>query len=249
MSDAWPAALEQALAEYGLLLRGSWAVGDADDLPHLDGDHRAGRVWMVGVAGSQFWPYFKASPFFTDGMADPLDRWSRSIGESLAARFGGCALFPFTGPPYWPFQQWAERCEPLQASLMMLRIHPEYGLWHAYRFALALPVEAQTADVDDSRPANGASDPARDALADPLASATSLCANCDGQPCLHTCPVGAYTVNGFAIDACSGHLHSKDGQPCMETGCLARQACPVGVGYRYAPEHAAFHMRAFAQRH
>jgi hypothetical protein len=35
----------------------------------------------------------------------------------------------------------------------------------------------------------------------------------------------------------------------MQSGCLARQACPVGVEYRYEPEHAAFHMQAFAQRH
>ncbi len=249
MSAAWPAALEQALAEHGLLSRGSWAVSDGDGLPPLDGGRPADRVWMVGVAGSQFWPYFKASSFFMDGLADPLDRWSRSIGESLAAQFGGCALFPFTGPPYWPFQQWAERCEPLQASPMLLRIHPEYGLWHAYRFALALPAQVQATEVIHVRPASGANDSSRDAMAQTLASVASLCAHCDGQPCLHTCPVGAYTTKGFAIDACSGHLHSEAGQPCMQTGCLARQACPVGVAYRYEPEHAAFHMRAFAQRH
>jgi hypothetical protein len=249
MNAAWPASLERALSEHGLLLRGSWAVSDGDGLPPLDGGRRADRVWMVGVAGSQFWPYFKASSFFTDGLADPLDRWSRSIGESLAKRWGGMALFPFTGPPYWPFQQWAERCEPLQPSPMLLRIHPQYGLWHAYRFALGLPEPTLDADEARTLPVDEESDPAHGAQTEPFASATSLCANCDGQPCLHTCPVGAYTTNGFAIDACSGHLHSQVGQPCMETGCLARQACPVGVGYRYEPDHAAFHMRAFAQRH
>jgi hypothetical protein len=92
----------------------------------------------VGVIGSNFWPYFKASVFYNDGLPDPLDRWSRAIAESLAERFGGVALFPFHGPPHHPFQRWADRAEATRPSRMLLRIHPDYGLWHAYRFALAL---------------------------------------------------------------------------------------------------------------
>ena len=142
MASAAPSTegIRQVLAERGLHLRGGWLPDpDVDRLPLLPGGGSAGVVWMVGVVGSEHWSNFSASPFFTDGLPDPLDRWSQAIGDELAARWGGRALYPFTGPPYWPFQQWATRSEPLQNSPLMLRIHPSYGLWHAYRFALVLP--------------------------------------------------------------------------------------------------------------
>jgi hypothetical protein len=222
--------LQLALSVHGLSLRGSFAPVAADQLPTLPNGEPAAGVWMVGVIGSAFWPHFKASAFYTDGQPDPLDRWSRSIGEELATRWGGIALFPFDGPPYHPFQRWADRSEATQASRMLLRIHPDYGLWHAYRFALALPF----APADRPTPATPAPD---------------LCANCSGQPCLQACPVGAYTGDAFVLDACASHLHSGQGGACMQSGCLARRACPVGSSMRYTQEHAAFHMQAFAERH
>lgn len=228
--------LVQALSTLALSLRGSFAPVAADKLPALPNGLAAASVWMVGVIGSGFWPHFKASSFYNDGLTDPLDRWSRSIGEELAARLGGIALFPFDGPPYHPFQRWADRAEPTQPSRMMLRIHPDFGLWHAYRFALALPA---TPDAS----------PTPRELAAPSSPAPDLCANCSGQPCLQACPVGAYTGDAFLLDACASHLHSAQGNGCMQGGCLARRACPVGTNMRYTPEHAGFHMRAFAERH
>ena len=225
-----------ALSPHGLSLRGSWTPQDDDALPALPDGSRPGVVWMVGVIGSAFWPHFKASTFYQDGRSDPLDRWSRAIGEDLAARFGGVALYPFDGPPYHPFQRWADRSEPTQASAMLLRIHPTYGLWHAYRFALALPAPAALA-----APSPGP---------DPVPSVPAeLCATCSGQPCLQACPVQAYSGASFALQRCADHLHSGQGEACMQTGCLARRACPVGAPLRYTPEHAAFHMQAFARRH
>ena len=35
---------------------------------------------------------------------------------TLAQNLGAVALYPFGGPPYWPFQQWAQRCEPVHPS-------------------------------------------------------------------------------------------------------------------------------------
>lgn len=253
-------ALVDALAAHGLSLRGSWAVTPADpllSLPALPNGRAASRVWMVGVIGSAFWPHFKASSFYSDGLSDPLDRWSRAIGEELAAHFGGVALYPFDGPPYHPFQQWADRAEPTQASAMLLRIHPEHGLWHAYRFVLALPaLQAEPAvhsAAPDTPQANTAPEHAAPALS--AVSATwhslpgGLCASCSGQPCLQACPVQAYTGEAFVLQACASHLHSGQGAECMQRGCLARRACPVGAQLRYTPEHAAFHMRAFTDHH
>jgi hypothetical protein len=232
MAATTASELGLALATHGLRLRGSWTVRADDLLPLLPDGRRPGLVWLVGVVGSSFWPHFKASAFYSDGQPDPLDRWSQAIGNALAVRYGGVALYPFDGPPYHPFQRWADRAEATQASAMMLRIHPEHGLWHAYRFALALPAVAQP----PAAPAPGA-------------VAADLCARCSGQPCLQACPVQAYTGSTFLLQRCADHLHSGRGQDCMQNGCLARRACPVGAAQRYSPEHAAFHMQAFAARH
>jgi hypothetical protein len=227
-------ALRSSLNDHGLSLRGHWLPTPADALPALPDGSRPGVVWLVGVIGSGFWPHFKASPFYSDGRPDPLDRWSRAIGDALATQWGGTALYPFDGPPYHPFQRWADRAEATQASAMLLRIHPDYGLWHAYRFALALPLACAPTRPLDSRP---------------LPPSTSLCAHCTGQPCLQACPVQAYTGATFKLHACAQHLQGDPGQPCMQGGCLARLACPVAPALRYTPEHAAFHMQAFAAQH
>ncbi len=226
--------LESALAAHGLRVRGGWVPCSSDTLPGLPGGAMARVVWMVGQIGSECWRAFSASPFFCDGQADPMDRWAKSIGNTLAQPLGGVAVYPSDGPPYYPFQQWARRAEPLQSSPLMLQIHPDYGLWHAYRFALVLP---ELVDADTPALANG----------DPVAS-LDLCLQCDGQPCLSACPVEAFTSDGFSAGKCTAYLHRPEGQSCALAGCQARLACPVAPVHRYTPEHAAFHMAAFAQR-
>lgn len=233
--DASPVLLQtlvQALAPHDLIVRGGFAPGPDDGVPALPAGAGSRSLWLVGVAGSAFWPRFKASPQFADGQPDPLDRWSREIGNALAQRMGGVALFPFDGPPYRPFQRWAQRAEALRTSPLGLSIHPVYGLWQAYRFALHLPV----------------GEPVRPARPAPMAP-TNLCATCTDQPCLSACPVAAFTGSAYRLDACAAHLHAPQGQACRQDGCLARRACPVGVAYRYEPEHAAFHTAAFMARH
>ena len=227
-------SIESVLAAHGLRLRGGWVPTAVDDLPSMPSGAPAAVVWMVGQVGSEVWPSFAASAFLHDGLADPMDRWSKSIGNPLAAALGGAALYPSDGPPWRPFQQWAARAEPLQTSPLMLQIHPRFGLWHAWRFALALPILcAQDAgDLAAARPASA-----------------DLCLSCQGQPCLTACPVQAFSLTGYDVDSCAGFLHGSSGHACMQAGCQARRACPVGVEYQYVPEHAAFHMAAFAQRH
>jgi hypothetical protein len=229
-SRSW---LEGALARHGLRLRGGWVPQSVDKLPILPSGPVA-VVWMVGQVGSECWPAFSGSAIASDGRPDPLDRWSQSIGDELARQCAGRAIYPSDGPPFAPFQQWAGRAEPLATSPLMLQIHPQYGLWHAYRFALALPMLH-----------------AQDAAAMLQAStrrANDLCLSCDGQPCLSACPVDAFTAKAYDVDRCAAHLHAPAGGDCMAAGCLARRACPVGTEYRYGPAHAGFHMAAFAVR-
>lgn len=227
-------SLEVRLHSHGLRLRGGWVPTKADALPALPAGGAPAVVWMVGQVGSGAWPAFSASPFAQDGRPDPMDRWSKSIGNALARQLDGYALYPSDGPPWQPFQRWAARSEPLQASPLMLQIHPRHGLWHALRFALVLPVLAP----DDAGE-----------VAAPHGLPADICAHCDGQPCLHACPVDAFSGSAFRVDDCADHLHDQHGADCMQRGCLARRACPVGADYRYVPAHAAFHMAAFADAH
>ena len=228
------AALSAALQSYGLHVRGGFCPDPAEGL-HLPDGRAAAVLWLVGNVGGSLWDAFAASPFASDGQANPLDRWSRQVGDALADEHGGLALYPFTGPPeqpgYHPFQQWAARSEAVHTSPLMLRIHPQYGLWHAYRFALVFP----------------ALDPVdRDALRAPV-QGDSPCLSCKDQPCLTACPVEAFDGQAFAVQRCSTHLHSPAGTHCMATGCQARNACPVAAELRYAPAQTAFHMAAFAR--
>lgn len=229
----WSAqALADALRPHGLRLRGGFAPEATDVLPALPGARAAAVVWMVGQVGAECWDAFSASPFAQDGLPDPMDRWSRAIAEALAQACGGAAVLPGQGPPWAPFQQWALRIgEGLEPSPLGLHLHPEFGLWHAWRFALVLPQFT----ADDSAALRS------DTSAD-------VCARCVGQPCLRGCPVTAFTAVGFDAARCTQHLDSQAGQDCLQHGCRARDACPVGAAWRYTHAQAAFHLAAFAQR-
>ena len=217
---AW-APIVRAIEQRSLAAHGAFA---------LDDDERKGEladvatIALLGLAGRRGWAAFSGSPEAQDGAADPLARWSRRVVDALAAGLGARALYPFGGPPHWPFQRWARRAEPMHVSPLGLLIHPVDGLWRGYRGALA--------------------------FAEPLAvppprAAASPCETCVARPCLSACPVGAFTGDGYDVAACAAHLSHPAGRACMEGGCLARRACPVGAERAHEPAEAAFHMRAF----
>jgi hypothetical protein len=229
-------ALSAALQLQGLHLRGGFCP-QAHEAIRLPDGRPAAVLWLAGNVGGSMWAHFQSSPLAHDGLPHPLDRWSRQIGDALALQFGGAALYPFDGPPlqpnYHPFQQWASRCEAVFPSPLMLRLHPQHGLWHAYRFALALP----TVDADDRAACSQHIDAAQED--------ENPCLRCVEQPCLHACPVQAYDGQAFAIERCRDHVRHAADQQCLSGGCLARNACPVAPQLRYAPAQARFHMQAF----
>jgi hypothetical protein len=210
-----------AIERAGLVPRGAFKLEDGERTGAL-ADTRT--IVLAGMVGREGWKTFAASPEAGDGFADPLDRWSRRLIEALAHELGGRALFPFGGPPFLPFQRWAQRAEPVHSSPIGLLIHPYYGLWHAYRGAIGLPEELA---VPESPPV------------------PSPCESCTGRWCLKSCPVGAFSNTGYDVAACAGHLRSAAGGDCMDVGCRARRACPVGADHAYGPEQASFLMRAF----
>jgi len=221
--------LTAAAAEHGLLLRGCFAVGAGDEVPDVAGAPAA-QLMLFGNAGSAMWTVFNLSDEYRDGRPDPLNRWSRRIGEALAKRAGARALFPF-GTPHRPFLQWGKRAEALQNSQLGMLIHPKFGLWHAYRFALAFAAGGLAAGERLDAPVTVVDG--------------DICARCTAKPCLRACPVNAFSAGGYDVSACVAHLESNPDGRCMTRGCQARMACPQGAAYRYRPAHAGFHMRAF----
>lgn len=215
--------IEAALKPSGMLIRGAadFPLGEGPLL--TDGSHAASVV-LIGNVGGSIWPAFSRWRARYDG-PDPLDTWSKKIIGPLAQSLGGTAYFP-SDQPWQPFQQWAMRAEGLKPSPLGILIHPEYGLWHGYRGAIGFAVKAGENVVTDMGHA---------------------CDCCNTKPCLTTCPVSAIAPNpaDFAVSACRSHLATPSGQRgCMISGCAARNACPVGVQYRYPVEQLKFHMAA-----
>jgi len=210
-------SLTVALRPHGLILRSGFTLEPDDGLGE-------GSLIMVGNAGSAMWDAFKPH---IDGQPGSLDRWTKGIMDPLAARFGARAIFPFDRP-HPPFQRWAKRAEGLHSSPLGLLIHPEYGLWHAYRAALVFPQAIAT--VGGNR-----------------FEAESPCDSCPEKPCLSACPVGAFTLDGYDVPACGSYLASPGGETCNKAGCAARNACPVGREFRYSDAQIRFHMAAFSR--
>ena len=207
----------------GLVPRGALGLAESE---RTEGLADVRTIVLIGMTGRAGWQAFAASPEAREGNDHPLDRWSRRVIDALACDLNAVALYPFGGPPHWPFQQWARRAEPIHFSPIGLLIHPTYGLWHSYRGALGF---WQALDV-----------PAFEASASP-------CDSCRERPCLGACPVGAFSAGGYDVDVCAEHLRSPAGADCMTSGCLARRACPVGAEHAHGAEQAAFTMRAFLQ--
>ncbi len=220
------------LNEIGIELAGSGLslLGVAAITPEQQREYgfTATAVTLVGNAGPAMWPVFSSSEEFCDGQAHPLDRWSQRIAAGICSRFELQAVFPFSGPPYLPFQRWANAAQQLEQSPLGLLMHPEFGLWHAYRFALLLP---------EFIPNNTASAPKQ------------ICSACIQKPCLTSCPVSAITTAGYDVAACVRYLERDDEAQCHQQGCVARFNCPEAVHYRYQAAQSRFHLRAFYDAH
>ena len=226
--DASPArdfdTIVGAIESEGLASRGAFHVAANDAVPPFADGAPVATLVLVGNAGPGMWPVFAASDESNDGAPDALDRWSRRVVSRLARSLGGAAHFPFGGPPWLPFIRWAQRAGPVYPSPIGPLVHPDFGLWHAYRGAIAFRERLVL--------------PLRDVRASP-------CESCADRPCLSSCPTGAFSPNGYDVEACVAHIEIAAGLPCLDGGCLARHACPVGRETAYDAPQAAFHMRAF----
>jgi epoxyqueuosine reductase QueG len=177
------------------------------------------QVILIGNAGPDMFARFARSG------APTMDEWTKVVVDALAEELGAKALYPFDKPAL-PFLSWARRCGAGHMSPLGLNIHPTYGLWHAYRAALLFTVE-----FDLPRISAGA----------------HPCETCADKPCLSACPVAAFDGSSYNVAVCGEHIKTDAGDECMEGGCLARLACPVGQKFTYTQSQAQFHMRAFRE--
>jgi epoxyqueuosine reductase QueG len=177
------------------------------------------QVVLIGNVGPDMFRRFARSG------APTMDEWTRVVVDVLAQELGAKALYPFDKPAF-PFLTWARAAGAGFTSPLGLNIHPTYGLWHAYRAALLFPVEFDF----------------------PVASVrVHPCSICVDKPCLSACPVRAFDGSTYNVAVCGDHIKSDAGDDCMESGCLARRACPVGQKFTYSKLQAQFHMRAFRE--
>ncbi|EFL90706.1 conserved hypothetical protein [Ahrensia sp. R2A130] len=191
----------------------------------VDGDQRDRKrpALLIGNIGSSLWPAFSRSVEFSDGLKNPMDRWTKEVVEPIASELKAEARYPF-GQPHWPFQTYAKAATGMDNSPLGLVIHPEFGLWTALRavFVFDDDFEVPTHHVD-----------------------WHPCDCCVDKPCLSTCPVDSFGPDGYDWKGCKAHVASEQGVVCLSGGCLARHACPVGTEYAYDNEHQAFHMAAY----
>ncbi|MDO9526255.1 MAG: ferredoxin [Gemmobacter sp.] len=207
--------ISAAAAGHRLAVMGGFHPGPEDGAP-------AGTrtLLLLGPMEPGHWDHLSAQPEMRDGRPDPVDRWSRRVIGRMACDLGGKAVFPFTGPPYHPFQRWAQATGRAWQSPVRLLVHDTAGLMVAFRGALAL----------------------RDHL-DLPATGPKPCDTC-ARPCLTACPAGALTGAGYDVPACHDWL-DRTGQECLSAGCLVRRACPLSQSYGRVSEQSAYHMRQF----
>ncbi|PIE15345.1 MAG: ferredoxin [Rhodobacterales bacterium] len=214
------AALDRRAAPHALAVFGALHPDpfDCDDtLPA-----GTGTVVLFGPREPGFWAHFTAQPEFSDGAADPMDRWSKRVLGKIAAQVAGTAIFPSDGPPYPAFTEWARRSGRAWPSPVGLLVHDSAGLFLSYRGAIAV---AETLDLPPH--------------------AANPCRNCADTPCVTACPVGALTADTYDVRRCKTYLETPPGQDCMTHGCGTRRACPVSARCGRVSAQSAFHMEHF----
>ena len=208
--------IKEITLQKGLVVSGSFH-GDAHD------SDICGKAVLLLSPATNFWQIFTQAEEYNDGDQDPIDRWSLRVITQLAEDLSAKALFPFGGPPYQPFQEWARRSRQAWDSPVGLLVHNKMGLMISYRGALCFDAKI---DIPAERP-------------------TRPCEDCLGRPCLISCPVSALGPGGYEVPKCKSHLRSEAGRDCMTGGCLVRRACPVSAGMGRQMGQSALHMKAF----
>ncbi len=214
----------------GLRIFGRFEIS-AEDCPEGQGGLSKRSAILIGNVGPAMWRVFENSKEYQDGKRDPLNRWTAGVVGELATKSECHALFPFD-QPYWPFQRFAHQATGEIQSPLGIFIHPEYGLWHAFRAVLIFERGSSLGSEVHK-------------LIQVPEKLIHPCDDCVEKPCLSACPVNAFSDSRLDVQSCFSHIDSTVEPHCMQLGCRARDACPVGKKYRYSDEQVRFHMNYY----
>ncbi len=209
-------AIAQAAATHHLCIVGAFHPEPEDGLPES-----TGTLVLLAPAEPGFWSYFQTQPEARDGQPDMMNRWSTRVIDQIADELDAATLYPFGGPPWHPFIDWARKSGSIHSSPVSLLVHNDQGLMISFRGALALREKIE--------------------LTPPRLTPCLLCS----APCETACPVDALSEDGYDTAACHAFLDTAAGVDCMENGCKARRACPVSQEYPRDPAQSAYHMQQF----
>lgn len=190
-------------------------------------DLAPGYRWAIvlGSAGRRLWERLQAQPEAERAAPDPLDRLTERTAEALLALLWKAdprarSAFPFRhARQLVPFQALTQHLPWAGMAPLGILVHPRVGPWFAWRAALLTALEPPGHLQEHGE---------------------SPCVICPA-PCVSACPAQAVDQRGFRWEACAEFRLRK--APCRET-CLARQACPAGAAFRYAPDQLAYHYGA-----
>jgi hypothetical protein len=218
---AWEEEITRKVGAYGFSLRGSFFFEEGESL--YEEGWRSGL--LVGNLGGSFWGKFKEGrkPY----VRDSLDEWTKRVLDCVGESIGAGGVYPFEGPPYYPFLSWAQRGERLRPGPLGLLVHPRYGLWHAYRGLFLWREVKDFSEVTES---------------------VHPCDECVEKPCLSGCPVGAFRATGLDVGMCRSYLESGKGEECINMACQARRKCVIGREYSFDREESRYHTLIFMGR-
>lgn len=178
------------------------------------------RLVLLGHGGRRLWAALQKWGVKT---TDPVDHYSLTLTRQFIRDYLGdppvCWLYPQTDY-LAPLQQLGALAGWSHSSPLGLGIHPEYGVWFAYRAAFLTTAELPLR-VEPERP--------------------SPCATCTNKPCITTCPVEAVQIDRFDVDGCARY-RLRPQSPCADR-CLARLACPFFPEHRYTLAQMQYHYR------
>lgn len=176
------------------------------------------RLVVVGHAGQRMWQVL--APERGNSM-DPVDDFSKRHSSYFAENYLNDASWQLLYPAdlFFPLNELGELVGWGKPSPLGLGIHPQYGLWWAYRTVFLTKTELPL-----TQPAGHA----------------HPCDSCLGKPCITICSATALdTTSGFNVYACADYRIESDSK-CGQQ-CLARLACPVGAEHRYKREQINYH--------
>ncbi len=191
-------------------------------------------IMLIGNYGRHLWDCMPDNWRQND---DPVDDFTSSaVTRVLTSELGNggwTILFPNRALACAPvLQQLGHAAGWHHPSPLGNGIHPEHGLWFAYRAVAAI-----TADIASGTTVRQTSD---------AGISDSPCIRCVDQPCIKSCPPSALGAGRSPdLEACV-NFRSRDQSPCAER-CLARQQCPVGVQSIYADEQIRYFYRVSLQ--